>query len=399
MMTASGERLYRRALSLTVLTSLLLLLPAYSLADVVPRFHAFTNLGCESCVEALEPLLNMYGETVTTYDIRQTNNTELFDRIVSFVGSNVYTEIPLVIVLKGDRLAAIVFWTHLGKDWEEILKAEYEGVPVYSNLYDLSGRILPDKILKEQNVTDSITRLFVKDGQVDNNGGRDVYTLFPLVALAALADAVNPCEFYILAVFLSLIFFRIGRRSVLKAGLAYSLAVFATYYLLGFGLLRLISYAQQLRFLVVAVFGFLGLAVGLREIIGSLLRREFKRVPDAFSGTLLARLGKVSENPISAFVIGIASGIFLLPCTSAPYFVALSLISRLESLLEGLLLLTVYNSIVVIPFIVITLCIHTLHLRTADLKRWPAQKQRWLNLGSGLLITFLALYLLSSLVT
>jgi len=386
----------------TALSAFLILLsPIFSVAGADLKFYAFTDLGCEVCVDALQPLIDLYGQSVTTYDIQESNNSQLFDRVVSLVGSGAYTVAPLVVVFKEGSLAAIVFRAHSQKDWEEIVKAEYEGVPVYSNIYNITNGLIliPDKILTDQNVTESIARLFVREGQWDDiDGPRSLYSLFPLVVMAALVDAVNPCEFYVLAVFLSLIFFRVGRKTVLKAGLAYAIAVFVAYYLLGFGLLRMLGYARQVRFVVVAIFGFLGLVVGFREIAGAILGKEFKRVPDSLTRNLSVRLRKASESSLSAFIIGIASGIFLLPCTSAPYFIALSLIANLESLLEGLLLLTVYNGIIVAPFLTITLCIHTLQLRTGDLKRWSAQKQKWLNFTSGLLIVLLGIYLLSTIV-
>jgi len=99
---------------------------------------------------------------------------------------------------------------------------------------------------------------------------------------------------------------------------------------------------------------------------------------------------------MTAFIVGIISGVFLMPCTSGPYFIALSLIADLESLLGGLFLLTVYNSIVILPFFVITLCVYMLKVKTSELKRWSSEKQKWLNLASGLLIIFLGLYLLST---
>jgi len=400
MMTIKKKLSLKLAIFTVLSAFLILFSPISSVVGANLEFYAFTNLGCEPCVEKLQPLLNLYGQSVTTYDIRESNNSELFSKIVSLVGSGSYTATPLVVVFKDDTFAAVVFGVHAQKEWEEIVKAGYDGVPVYSNLYNITdGTLLPDKILTDQNVTESITRLFAKEKQGDHiDGPRTLYSLFTLVVMAALVDAVNPCEFYVLAVFLSLVFFRVGRETVLKAGLAYAIAIFASYYLLGIGILRLLDYGWQVRFVVVATFGFFGLVVGFREIMGAILGKEIKRVPDSITRNLSARLRKASESSLSAFIIGLASGIFLLPCTSAPYFIALSLIADLESLLEGLLLLTVYNGIIVVPFIAITLCIYSLQLRTGDLKKWSARRQKWLNFTSGLLIVVLGLYLLSTLI-
>lgn len=369
----------------------------FSIADSGSTFYAITNLGCEACVDKLQPLLALYGSRVVQCDMREPENARRFDNISVLVGPEPYKTDPLVVVFRSGELVAVVFGFHSQGDWEMIMDSEYVGAPVYSNLHDASGRLLPDVVMADQDKLNAISSLFDEHPD-DSHGHRDIYSLLPLVVTAALVDAINPCEFYVLVVFLSLVFFRIGKKAVLKAGLAYSAAVFLTYYLMGFGLWRLMDYAQQLRFFVVAVFGFLGLVVGLREVLGAFLGKEQKRVPDTLSRKLSDQLRRVSENPLTAFGIGIVSGVFLLPCTSAPYFTALILISDLGSFMEGLALLTVYNGIIIVPFVVITLCVHTLKLRTAKLKMWSAERQRWLNLVSGLLIIFLALYLLSTII-
>jgi len=147
------------------------------------------------------------------------------------------------------------------------------------------------------------------------------------------------------------------------------------------------------------VFGIFGLSLGLRDTIGAFLNRKFKRVPEFFSKRLSTHLRRASENPMMAFAIGVVASSFLLPCTSGPYLIALSLIANLETLVEGLFLLTVYNGIIITPFIAITLGVYTLKLKTSELKRWSSQKQKWLNLAAGLLMIFLSLYLLSTIIT
>jgi len=128
------------------------------------------------------------------------------------------------------------------------------------------------------------------------------------------------------------------------------------------------------------------------------LFRSFKRVPEFFFKRLSAYLRRVSENPMMAFAIGVVASAFLLPCTSGPYLIALSLIANLETLFEGLFLLTVYNGIIITPFLAITLGVHTLELKTSDLKRWSSKRQKWLNLIAGLLMIFLSLYLISTII-
>jgi cytochrome c biogenesis protein CcdA len=232
----------------------------------------------------------------------------------------------------------------------------------------------------------------------------DLLKVLPLIVLAASADAVNPCEFYVLIVFLSLIVHRLGRGAVLKAGAAYSAAIFAVYFVMGLGIIRLIGYVQEAKILVAA----LGFILGLRSVLNfifssssgrksplsGLSRGKLRCVPEFFSRRIFDRLGRVSKNPLSAFAVGLVTGLFLLPCTSGPYLIALSMISDLETQLHGVLLLILYNGIVVAPFLAITIGIHQLRLRTSGLKRWSLNRRRWLSLTGGLIMMALSLYLL-----
>jgi cytochrome c biogenesis protein CcdA len=361
------------------------------------RLFAVSDLNCTSCVQELQTLLDLYGEEVTVYNIREPNHTLLYNSLINLTGFSI-ERLPLVTVFIGNRLFAVVFGPHSQAEWEAILGTEYEQVPVYYNRYMLTETgwtLTPSGYITEQENVDAITELFIQDG-TNSNEIPDIYALLPLIALAAVADAVNPCEFYVLVVFLSLTFYHVGRKAVLKSGLAYSVAIFTVYFLMGVGLLKMLEYAQQFRLFVVAVFGVFGLFMGVREVLGAVTGKESKRVPEIFSERLSVDLRKISENPLTAFAIGIATGVFLLPCTSGPYFTAVVLISDLGRLLDGLILLLIYNSIVVAPFIAITLCIYALRLKTGELKRWSSRNQRRVSLISGAAILILSLYLLST---
>ena len=365
-------------------------------ADTDMRFHIFMDLHCEACVEMTKPFLNRYGDKVTVHDMMEENNMKIFNKIVKLIEFSSYPSL-MVVVFKGGKLSAVVFGFHSEEEWQKMMSTQHQGVPVYYNRYSAVG-IVPNKVLTDQNVIDSIANLFPESGTNELDGYGDIYSLLPLIVVAALVDAVNPCEFYVLVVFLSLVFFHIGRKVVLKAGLAYTAAIFIVYFLMGLGLLELLRHAHPVKVFIVAAFGIFGFFIGLREILGVVLNKEFKHVPEILSKKLSTILRSVSQNPLSAFAIGITAGIFLLPCTSGPYFIAVSLIVDLGRWLDGLILLMVYNGIVAAPFVVITISVYALGLKTGELKRWSVRKQRCLNLVSGLAITFLGLYLLFTII-
>ncbi len=363
-------------------------------------FYVFTDPHCETCEMRTQPLIHAYGQDeVIIYDLRQSNHRERFSRICDLI--EVFS-IPLVGVFKDGDLSAIVVGYFSAEKWVKIVEMESEGVPIYVN-----GEIKPVRIIKEGEEKEILAKLFIGEENVELSSSQNVFSLLPMIVVAAAVDAINPCAFYVLIVFLSFIFFQFGRKTVLKIGIAYSAAVFITYYAMGFGFLQLFSYIQEMNILVIFfglsigfksilnfAFSIFGLSLGIRDSIEAFFNRKFKRIPNSISKRFSKFLRRASENITTALVIGSATSIFLLPCTSGPYFIALSLIANLKTMFEGLILLIVYNGIMIAPFLAITLGIYTLTLKTRDLKTWSSEKKRWLNLITGILMMLLSFYLL-----
>ncbi len=227
----------RRTLILLFITLPVLLLPSIpSLcsSNSSLKFYIINNPYCKSCAQEIQPLLDLYEEQITGYNIWEPNNTLLYNAVINFTGFGI-KELPLVIVFKSNRLFAIVFGHHGQTDWEAILTTEYESVPIYYSQYFFpTGISIPSGYITEQEKIDEITDLFIQDGP-NFNEVPDIFTLLPLIALAAVADAVNPCEFYVLTAFLSLTLYHVGRKAVLKSGIAYSVADFYRLFPVGNG--------------------------------------------------------------------------------------------------------------------------------------------------------------------
>jgi cytochrome c biogenesis protein CcdA len=304
---------------------------------------------------------------------------------------------PLVGFFLGERLVAISIAVTNHETLDQAFTNTNNGLKIFTQqetfTLTVDDRIQLEKIFN-RNRTDT-----------------NILSILPMIIVAAAVDAINPCEFYVLIVLLSFIFFNISRKAVLKAGIAYSIAVFMIYYLMGFGLFRVIGYVEEARVLVVIlgftiglravlnfIFDIFGLSLGFRDTIRTFLNKKFKRVPENLSKKL-SNIMRSSKNPYGAFMIGIVASVFLLPCTSAPYLITLSLISNVDTQLEGILLLTVYNSIIITPFLAVICGIYLLKVKTSDLKKWSSKKQKWLNLVAGLLMILLSVYLISTIIT
>jgi len=111
-------------------------------------------------------------------------------------------------------------------------------------------------------------------------------------------------------------------------------------------------------------------------------------------GSFIIEITKYLErasNPWTGFVAGFVSASLILPCSSAPYFLALNLISENSTLFGGLILLTIYNLIIIAPFLILTVCVHTLSMM--DIKLWMTAKRRWIDLIVGLVLICLSIFI------
>ena len=358
---------------------------------------------------------------VTVYYLNSSENQKEFLKIINFL------------VMYGVKILPQTFCTPCelshGSNWQDVYFRYSCPLLLLFQNKKLTAIVISrfDENTLEKALTYSGTqvKVFLRDGSVDSldynakiqienlfeeriNPSINFFRVLSLIIMAACVDAVNPCEFFVLIVFLSLVSMRLGRGAILKFGLAYSVAIFIIYFMIGIGIWRLISYIHEAKIFVIILglslgfrsilnfaFGFFGLSIGLRETIGGFLNRKFKRIPEFLSKRLTECLRKFSENPLSAFLIGIITSTFLLPCTSGPYLIALALIADLKTKFQGILLLLLYNSIIITPFIAIVLSIYMLKLKTSKLKKWSSTKQRWLNLIGGLLMIALSIYLMA----
>ena len=184
-------------------------------------------------------------------------------------------------------------------------------------------------------------------------------------------------------VLLSLVFYDAGRKAALKVGFAFSAGLFFSYFLLGLGLYSVLPRISGIKYLVSGVAIVLG---GLRIL--DALGMRVKYLPDALSGMVSAQIEAVS-NPRNGFWAGLAMGILLLPCSSAPYFIVLNLLSERVFIITGVALIALYNLIIVAPFVVTTVVVHSLMRTTMDIKLWSMENRRLVNLMIGVTLVLL----------
>ncbi len=344
-----------------------------------PMFYVYGSHSCGECERALYVLENEFGkDSIVFYDLSDPKNVRYFDEIYREVFPGKSERIPLVGVFNG-TLRAIVSGYHDADFWRSALRISNGTMLRYLDEYtgmEENG----SKIARYEG-------LFTQSIEIESN--RDMIILTGMIVLAALADSINPCAFAVLIAFLTLISYRKGRKEVLRSGMAFILAVFIIYTLMGFGLIRLFSSVPWLKLLI----GFAGLILGSVEMLDSVRnRRESSVLPERFRERI-KRLIRGVSNPRGAFLIGIFVSIFLLPCTSGPYFIAMGLISG-SSFILGTALLLLYNLIFVLPFLLITLMIWASRTDTMQMKRWREKYGKYMSFVAGLIIILLSQYII-----
>jgi len=217
----------------------------------------------------------------------------------------------------------------------------------------------------------------------------------PMLLGAAAADAVNPCAFAVLILLLTAILGLSSKIKALKAGLAFTVAVYISYLAMGFGLFG----ALQITGLSNIVFKFIGVVA---LIVGAFNIKDFLRpgaggfimeVPMSWRPRMKGIIAGATSVP-GAFLIGFIVSIFLLPCTSGPYIVIITMLSNQATFWGAVPLLLLYNAIFILPMIVITLLVYFGFSTPEKAEAWRKTKIRYMHLIAGLIMIAMGIIIL-----
>ncbi len=222
---------------------------------------------------------------------------------------------------------------------------------------------------------------------------------FSAVAFAAAVDAINPCAFAVLIILITAVLGAgsDGRRRALQAGLAFSLAIFISYYLMGLGLYSAVAAAGVTEAIFIAV-AVLAILIGLFNLKDFLWygRWFVMEVPLSWRPRLKRIIQRVTSVP-GAFLTGFVVSLFLLPCTSGPYIVIVGLLGETATRTSALAWLLLYNAIFILPMVAITAAVY-LGVTTAEkAEAWRMRHLKTLHLIAGLILLLLGIGMLVTL--
>lgn len=192
------------------------------------------------------------------------------------------------------------------------------------------------------------------------------------VAGAGLLDGINPCAFATIVFFIS--YMNIvgrGRKEMLIAGGAFTLAVFVTYMLLGLGTLSFMNYLNRFSGIATCVyltaamltFGLAGLSLydavkakqgRTKDILLQLPRALKQRIHK-----VIREQTRTSGIIVGAIVIGFVISALELVCTGQVYLPTLTFVAGIEDMrTNAVAYLLLYNLMFIMPLLVVFGCVY-----------------------------------------
>jgi cytochrome c biogenesis protein CcdA len=226
----------------------------------------------------------------------------------------------------------------------------------------------------------------------------------PTVVVAGLVDAINPCAFTLLLIFIASVtaFLQTAQgkspeetRAVLyRYGAVYIGAIFFTYLILGLGFLRVSAFfagnhlGSRLAALVAVLLGLWMIKDALLPEIG--LRLQAPK----WVGTRVQGLARRATAP-AMVTLGVLVGLCTVPCSGAVYLSVLAMLSLQETFVQAFAYLALYNLLFVSPLGVI-LVAASARPTLNRLARWNLHHCEGLRLGMGLGVCALGLIILAT---
>jgi len=212
----------------------------------------------------------------------------------------------------------------------------------------------------------------------------------PLIVVAALIDSINPCAIGMLILLLGyLMVFAKHPERMFKTGLVYIITIFVTYFLLGLIFSHFVYFLISWKYYrlvsnvikyAIIILIWVAALVNLKDVFwydkGFSLHVPHSKVP-----LLIHYIQKVSIP--ATIILGILVTLFELPCSLPLYVGAIMVMTSTFSYLTSVSYLLLYNSIFVLPLIIIFIIL----LKTKkvfEAKDIQERGNKWMKLSMSL---------------
>lgn len=219
--------------------------------------------------------------------------------------------------------------------------------------------------------------------------------LLPLVTFSALLDSVHPCSFSILLITIAFLFgLQMTRKKILQIGGLYIVGIFAAYFTIGIGILKVIHIFNTPHFMG-KVGATLLIIFGILNVIGALFPQfPLKLKIPAVAHRSMGKLINTASLP-AAFSLGLLVGLCQFPCMGGPYLMVIGLLHDHVTYLKGLGYLILYNVILVIPLVAM-LWVAADPALIDTVKKWKTKNMKNVHFWAGtvmiivgILVTFI----------
>lgn len=350
------------------------------------HLHMFYGQGCPHCAKLrtfLKDIKPDYpGLVVHEHEVYSDSNGR---RMFEEMSDNFNTPIEGVPTVFIDDKVIVGFSNSIGDSIEqEIEKCMEEncGNPAERGATNETVRMSGDKSPSDDPKKKALTRKLT----------------VPIVISAAAVDAINPCAFAVLIILMTAALSITDKKKALKFGLAFSVSIYISYFLMGLGLFSALQ-ATGLSHTFYIIVTILAVIVGLLNIKDYFWYGKgfLMEVPLSWRPTM-KKIIRSATSPFGAFIVGFAVSLFELPCTGGPYIVILGLLAKEVTREIGILYLLLYNLVFISPLIILSLVIYKGLSTTEKLEKMRKEKIRLLHLIAGILMLGIAVSMVFSIV-
>ncbi len=311
------------------------------------ELHFFGSKTCGECLQIkkklLTPLIKKYPKKlkINIYDIE---DEEDFSLLIKF--EEVYN-------LKKSSAQVLFFPTDYLNGYEEIMAQTEKKLNEYLN----DPAAWTTKGINKNNLDTK--------GTIKKN-----FQKFSFLAIltAGLIDGINPCAIAGIIFLISFLISRKKKRSeILTIGLAYTIAVYITYLLIGLGLFKALQFLQEytwtsltIKWSAVAFAGVIGI-ISFWDAFAFKKSKKTKNIKLQLPKAVKLKMHKVIHGNLSgkqlisgAIITGFLVTLLEAVCTGQVYLPTIVLMTRTSGLqLTGWLYLLFYNFLFVLPLLII----------------------------------------------
>lgn len=219
--------------------------------------------------------------------------------------------------------------------------------------------------------------------------------IFTIISAAAL-DSINPCAIGVLVFLITfLVSIKGSRKKILRLGFTYVLIVYLSYLAAGLGLLKILERINPYIETIYKGAGVILIIAGLVDVRDGLIESKspLLSIPKQASPYIKKYISKATIP--AAIILGLLVSLVELPCTGGVYIAILSMISRNNLHDKGILYLTVYNFVFVLPLIIILL-LFGFGLTSQRVDSWRKRNRSTLRLMLGLGMIVLGILILGN---